>query len=246
MTYVAPETMAPPPPPIVPWRLPRWLDKRLPSVEHTVDLRKILRVAMHVAWLKSVYYSARGRGAFLVARGCRVRVHRSARVVISPGGFLFVGFEHATPAKPLVQLGRNARLFVNGTVQFNRGTRIFVNDGAVLSLGNRFVVNDMSTITCYDRITAEGESGGLGWSVNLTDTDAHVFIVNGRPGQVSAPIHLGRRVLIGSGATVLKGVTIGDNAVVASGSVVTKSVPARHLVGGNPAKVLAEDVDWLP
>ena len=45
-------------------------------------------------------------------------------------------------------------------------------------------------------------------------------------------------------AMILKGVSIGDGAVIAAGSVVVKDVPARSLVGGVPAKVIRQDVDW--
>lgn len=51
-----------------------------------------------------------------------------------------------------------------------------------------------------------------------------------------APIVLGRNVWVGSNATILQGVTIGDNAVIAAGAVVTRDVPANTIVGGVPAK----------
>ena len=53
-----------------------------------------------------------------------------------------------------------------------------------------------------------------------------------------APVILGRNVWVGSNSTILQGVTIGDNAVVAAGAVVTKDVPADAIVGGVPAKVI--------
>ncbi len=53
-----------------------------------------------------------------------------------------------------------------------------------------------------------------------------------------APIVLGRNVWVGSNATLLQGITIGDNAVVAAGAVVTKDVPANTVVGGVPAKCI--------
>ena len=53
-----------------------------------------------------------------------------------------------------------------------------------------------------------------------------------------APIKIGSHVWIGSNATILPGVTIGDYAVVAAGAVVTRDVPAMTVVGGVPAKVL--------
>ena len=52
------------------------------------------------------------------------------------------------------------------------------------------------------------------------------------------PIHLGKKVWIGSGAIVLPGVTIGDNSVIAAGSVVSKDVPENSVYGGNPAKLI--------
>lgn len=49
---------------------------------------------------------------------------------------------------------------------------------------------------------------------------------------------IGNHVYIGTDALIMPGVTIGDNALVAAGSVVTKSVPPRTVVAGNPAKIL--------
>ncbi|MDC4233731.1 sugar O-acetyltransferase [Actinomyces sp. B33] len=55
---------------------------------------------------------------------------------------------------------------------------------------------------------------------------------------VPAPIHIGNRVWIGANVTVLPGVTIGDNSVLAAGAVVTKDVPNDVIVGGVPAKII--------
>ena len=52
------------------------------------------------------------------------------------------------------------------------------------------------------------------------------------------PIHIGQNVWIGAGAIILPGVTIGDNSVIAAGSVVTKDVPENSVFGGNPAKFM--------
>ncbi len=53
-----------------------------------------------------------------------------------------------------------------------------------------------------------------------------------------APIHIGKNVWVGSHATILSGVTIGDNAIIAAGAVVTKDVPKNTTVAGVPAKVI--------
>ena len=55
-----------------------------------------------------------------------------------------------------------------------------------------------------------------------------------------APIKIGKRVWIGSNATVTKGVTIGDNSIVAAGAVVNKDVPPNVIVGGVPARIISD------
>lgn len=52
------------------------------------------------------------------------------------------------------------------------------------------------------------------------------------------PVHICRNAWIGAGTTILPGVTVGENAVVAAGTVVTKDVEANTIVGGNPAKFI--------
>ena len=52
------------------------------------------------------------------------------------------------------------------------------------------------------------------------------------------PIHIKKNCWIGAGATILRGITIGENSVVGAGSVVTKDVPDNTIVAGNPAKII--------
>jgi acetyltransferase-like isoleucine patch superfamily enzyme len=76
------------------------------------------------------------------------------------------------------------------------------------------------------------------------DTDFHELVQDGRPWRDRASVRIGDHVWIGAQVTILRGVTIGDGAVVGAGSVVTRDVPARVLVRGNPAAVVREDVIW--
>ena len=54
----------------------------------------------------------------------------------------------------------------------------------------------------------------------------------------TAKVIIGKNVFIGNNVSILKGVTIGDNSVIGTGAVVTKSVPANTIAGGNPAAVI--------
>lgn len=66
----------------------------------------------------------------------------------------------------------------------------------------------------------------------------HGFAPEERQSMLPAPIVVGRNVWIGSNSTILPGVTIGDNSIIAAGSVVTKDVPANAIVAGVPARFI--------
>ena len=82
-----------------------------------------------------------------------------------------------------------------------------------------------------------GDGCQIGHNVVFATLD-HGLAPEERASTIPAPIVLGKNVWVGSNATVLQGVTIGDNAVVAAGAVVTKDVPANAVVGGVPAKFI--------
>lgn len=61
---------------------------------------------------------------------------------------------------------------------------------------------------------------------------------------LSKPIYIKDNVWIGTGATILKGVTVSEGAIIGADSLVTKDVPAHSIVAGNPAKVIRKNVLW--
>lgn len=91
-----------------------------------------------------------------------------------------------------------------------------------------------------------GERCLIGADVVISDTDFHSLAPEGRSTGTdwsrvgSAPVRIGNDVFIGARAVILKGVVIGDGAVIGAGSVVTRSVPARAVAAGNPARCLRE------
>ncbi|MCI8992354.1 MAG: sugar O-acetyltransferase [Eubacterium sp.] len=82
-----------------------------------------------------------------------------------------------------------------------------------------------------------GDGALIGHNVVLATINHDLIPGNGRKNHY-APVKLGKNVWIGSNATVLPGVTVGDWAVIAAGAVVTKDVPPYTVVGGTPAKII--------
>lgn len=77
----------------------------------------------------------------------------------------------------------------------------------------------------------------IGPKVNLTTLN-HDFNPENRSATQVKSIHIKKNAWIGIGSTILPGITIGENAVVGAGSVVTKDVPDNSIVAGNPAKFI--------
>lgn len=157
---------------------------------------------------------------------------------------LNTGLSQCAQRSTLLRLDRNAQMVVtNGTFQVFYGGDIVVFANGLLTVGNSYI-NSNCKIRCGSKITI-GDDCAISHNVTIMDSDFHVLIRGGK----EQPRHgtgteIGNHVWIGTRATVLKNVHIGDGAVVAAGSVVTRDVPARALVAGNPAVVVEEDVDW--
>jgi acetyltransferase-like isoleucine patch superfamily enzyme len=112
----------------------------------------------------------------------------------------------------------------------------YTNFGKFTTIGKNVFINhacsflDMGGITIEDHVL-------IGPRVNLV-TENHPLDPGDRRALVTKPVIIKRNAWIGAGATVLPGVTIGENSVVAAGAVVSKDVPANVVVGGIPAKII--------
>jgi acetyltransferase-like isoleucine patch superfamily enzyme len=122
---------------------------------------------------------------------------------------------------------------------------------ARLTIAEDVYIGDDALISCGDHIEI-GAGSLIGHGAQIFDNDSHPVDPEDRERQWRriryaekqqftvdhAPVKIGERVWIGMYALVMKGVTIGDGAVVAAGSVVTRDVPPLTVVGGNPARTL--------
>ncbi len=145
------------------------------------------------------------------------------------------------PADSLLVLKNNGRLIVEDNFQIYSGARIYINDNAILSLGSGYI-NCNLQLSCYESIQI-GKNVAIGENVVIRDSDNHKILSDDH--KVTEPIKIGDHVWIGMNTIILKGVKIGDGAIIAAGSLVNKDVPPFSLFGGIPAKLLKSPVDWV-
>jgi len=143
------------------------------------------------------------------------------------------------PRNVVLQIGRNGRIELGRWSWLGHGTKIRCHEG-VVSIGAKTVLGQECTISAYQHVSI-GRECVIADRVMLIDFD-HGTVEVERPirlqGIYKRDVHVGNNVWIGYGACILRGVTVGDNAVIGTNSVVTKDVPANAVVGGVPARVL--------
>ena len=159
------------------------------------------------------------------------------RRFVSEGGEHLLARDHVEIVKrdggaQRLKLGANVRLA-------ERSRLVFEGPDGQIELGDDVFLNARSEIRARELVRV-GAHCRLAFDVVVMDTNHHDL----EGSLTTAPTILGERVWVGARALVLRGVTIGDGAVVAAGAIVTRDVPAGALVAGNPARVMREGVSW--
>jgi acetyltransferase-like isoleucine patch superfamily enzyme len=154
------------------------------------------------------------------------------------------------------QVFRFLRNKASGAVGFGKHVSVYAGCSFSVGVNGRVTVGDFTLLNgalvmAEDKIDI-GSHCLISWNVGIADSDFHPLepaqrLIDAqalapffkdrpqRPKLKTAPVKIGNNVWIGMNAVILKGVTIGENSVVAAGSVVTKSVSPNTVVAGNPA-----------
>ncbi len=141
--------------------------------------------------------------------------------------------------------GLELQIAPGALVEFGRfvwlgdGTKVRCHEGRV-EIGTKTVIGQECTISAYKRVRI-GEQCVIADRAMFIDFDHGVVEVE-RPirtqGIYKRDVEVGSNVWIGYGACILRGVSVGDNAIVGTNSVVTRDVPANAVVAGIPARVI--------
>lgn len=119
--------------------------------------------------------------------------------------------------------------------QFYSGVRLEVGKNGKLIIKNGTYLN-RNTLIIAHKLVEIGRDCKISWDVIIMDSDLHPL--PGEKNIIEKPIFIGDNVWIGCRVIILKGVKIGNNAVIAAGSVVTKDVPENSIVAGVPARII--------
>ena len=131
-------------------------------------------------------------------------------------------------------------------IRFPEKEKIYLETGEHCVLVNEIRIDDDVTIA-WDCLIYDHNSHSVEWEERKNDTEQEYQDIKNGLNPIthknwdvvkSAPIHICSKAWIGTGVKILKGVTVGEGAVVAAGSVVVKDVEPWTMVGGNPAKLI--------
>lgn len=144
-------------------------------------------------------------------------------------------------------------IFRVGEKSLVRSDMVYEREGASIEIGSRtFVGRGLFTIA---ESLVIGDDVMISWDVTIVDHNSHSLKFSERSKDVEmnafqnikswdcvkvAPVRIENKAWIGFGCSLLKGVTVGEGAVVGANSVVTKDVPPWTIVAGNPAKIIRE------
>ena len=130
-----------------------------------------------------------------------------------------------------------------GTMPYNLryGAYIEIVNGGRLTIGQG-AANVGLTIMCAKEVTI-GNGVRIGRNVSIRDWNGSHVIINDHY-RNHAPVRIEDHVWLCTGCTIMPGVTVGEGSVVAANATVTRDVPPHSLVGGSPAKVIKENIEW--
>ncbi len=138
-----------------------------------------------------------------------------------------------------IQIRPGAKLKLGRWCWIGSGTKIRVHGGEV-EIGAKTVIGEEVTFSAYEQITL-GRESVIADRTMFIDFDHCVMEVE-RPirqqGIYTKPVRVGHNAWLGYGASILRGVTMGDNCIVGTYAVVTKDIPDNSVVAGIPAKVI--------
>lgn len=167
----------------------------------------------------------------LIARWAWLKLRYRGRFVTDGLCFVLPGVH--------LEIGPEAKVIMGRWSWLGHGTKVRAHEG-VIEIGAKSVLGQECTLSCYQHIRI-GRECIIADRTMMIDFD-HGMVDTERPireqGIYKRDVHVGHNVWIGYGACLLRGVRVGDNAVIGTSAVVTHDIPDNAVAGGVPARVI--------
>lgn len=162
--------------------------------------------------------------------------------IISPGMIRLgmVGLGNRSQTKTLWE--NRGNVIIHGKCIAGRGSKLIINDNATLILGDNFTISSNSEVICKTKVTF-GNDCLLSWDILIMDSDMHKIFQNCEYVNPDKPVVIGNHVWIGCRTSILKGVIIPDNTIIASNSVITKSFKEDKCIISNN-RIIKQNISW--
>ena len=137
-------------------------------------------------------------------------------------------------------------LYIGDDCIVNNTSIILDNESSEIRIGNKTSIAKAQIVSLESYKIEIGEDCMLSYDIEIRNTDSHKIYDKNTNKRINEgnSINIGNHVWLGMRAIILKGVNIGDNSIVAAGSIVTKDVKANTIISGNPAKQIKENIYW--
>lgn len=161
----------------------------------------------------------------------------------------FSGDKEFLPRNAYNLIDLKGKIIFQGKANLGCGFTFAIKKGAELIIGDDFTSNFNARIICSSQIKI-GNNVRFGWDVQVVDTNFH-FIRKMSDNQIrphTYPIRIGNRCWVGSRTTLMPGVKINPNTIIASNSLCNKDyseLEGYSLIGGIPAKLISTNLDWI-
>ena len=196
--------------------------------------RILNNIYANIRWKKIL---VRKSGFLKIEGDYHINAKKGAKIKLN-NDLILGGNSYGNHKEVILRMDENSTINVNGNFSVFYNSDIVLFQGATLNLGNSFINSD-AKIRCHKSISI-GDGCAISHDFTVMDSNAHYIDGDNK----TLPVVIKDNVWIGTRVTILSGVTVGEGAVIAAGAVVTKDVPPHTVVGGNPARVIKENVKW--
>lgn len=191
-------------------------------------------------WLRPI--KVRGEG-----NSIRIKTKRKKQFIIRVYGnnnTIYIGENCRLHNTEITIVGNNNHLLLDNYAKLDGPVSIVMQGNATLELGSNSGIRGVQFYIKDGKVSV-GRDCMFSYGITIRNNDSHkVLNSDGLVTNAPKDIIIGNHVWICQNSSILKGVNIGKDSIIAFGAVVTKSCPPNSIMAGNPARIVKDNIDW--